>query len=152
MPATNDRPPILLVNRCFVQDREGRVLLVKRTTNDRHNPGLWEAPGGKLEQGEDVLRALETEVLQETGLLVEPTERFVYADSSVIAVGKYTGFTYLVLFCLGRIVGGNFALSHEHEDFAWVTYDEALTYELAPETRKAACLMEKHLKPILQVA
>lgn len=47
---------------------EGRLLLVRRS-----NPpgaGKWSIPGGRVERGERLARAVEREVLEETGLSV----------------------------------------------------------------------------------
>jgi ADP-ribose pyrophosphatase YjhB (NUDIX family) len=56
-----------------VCDGEGRILLI------RTEKAGWELPGGRVEQGEDFIAALEREVLEETGCEVE--------------VGRLTGVT-----------------------------------------------------------
>ena len=54
----------------LVSDADGSVLLARRA----HEPdaGLWDAPGGFLEEGEDPLDGIRRELLEETGLTVEP--------------------------------------------------------------------------------
>ncbi len=137
MSERNDRPRIVLVNRCVIENDEGRLLLIKRSQNDRFNPGLWEFPGGKLEAGQDLQTALRREVIEETGLTVEPVSPLVYADSFVIKEGnKYAGLPYVVIFNIGRIISGEIQLS-EHDDYAWETQDGALARELTPESEKA---------------
>ena len=53
-----------------VTDAEGRLLMIKRG----HEPaaGLWSIPGGRIEPGETDAEALVREMLEETGLTVEP--------------------------------------------------------------------------------
>ncbi len=53
-----------------VKDSRGRLLLIKRG----HEPGagLWSLPGGRIEPGETDAEALVREMLEETGLIVEP--------------------------------------------------------------------------------
>jgi 8-oxo-dGTP diphosphatase len=53
-----------------VTDGHGRLLLIKRV----HEPGagLWSLPGGRIEPGETDAEALAREMLEETGLTVEP--------------------------------------------------------------------------------
>jgi 8-oxo-dGTP diphosphatase len=51
-------------------DGEGRVLLARRAGSVFH--GYWDLPGGFLEAGEHPLDALRRELLEETGLTVEP--------------------------------------------------------------------------------
>ena len=53
-----------------VTDAQGRLLMIKRG----HEPGagLWSIPGGRIEPGETDAQALVREMLEETGLTVEP--------------------------------------------------------------------------------
>ena len=48
------------------------MLLGRR--RDDPGRGLWDLPGGFLHEGEDALAALRREVLEETGLEIEPVE------------------------------------------------------------------------------
>ncbi len=53
-----------------IKDATGRLLLIKRG----HDPGagLWSLPGGRIERGESDAEALVREILEETGLRIEP--------------------------------------------------------------------------------
>jgi 8-oxo-dGTP diphosphatase len=61
--------PLVGVGAVVVDDR-GRVLLVKRGTEPLK--GHWSLPGGLLELGETLIEGVKREVLEETGLFVEP--------------------------------------------------------------------------------
>ena len=54
----------------IVRDEAGRLLLIQRG----HDPeaGRWSLPGGRVEPGESDPQALVREMLEETGLPVEP--------------------------------------------------------------------------------
>lgn len=132
----NDRPRVVLVNRCVIED-DGKILLVKRSAHDANNPGLWEVPGGKLDNGQNLLDALKREVAEETGLDVEPTSPLAYTVSFLITDGKYAGMPYVALFSLAKIVSGSVKISDEHEDFVWCSYGDCYNYELTNETREA---------------
>lgn len=56
----------LKVVYALIQNEEGNVLLVHNTDG-----GGWSLPGGKVEYGETLVEALNREVREETGLLVE---------------------------------------------------------------------------------
>lgn len=130
-------------------NEEGRILIIKRAANDSYHPNCWECPGGKLDQGQDLAQAREREVLEETGLLITLTQPLLYVDSYIVGPeSKYAGMAYVELFGVGRPTGGEFALSFEHSDFAWVTYEEALSYELTPEVRKAMIVLKSYLSLI----
>ena len=58
----------------LVEDREGRVLLSRRAVEPYL--GLWDCPGGFLEEGEHPLDGLRRELEEETGLHAGPA-RFV---------------------------------------------------------------------------
>jgi ADP-ribose pyrophosphatase YjhB (NUDIX family) len=53
-------------------ERDGKVLLTKRAIEPRR--GLWDLPGGFLEEGEEPLVGLRREFREETGLDVRPVE------------------------------------------------------------------------------
>jgi len=72
----------------LVEDVEGRLLLARRAVEPYL--GLWDCPGGFLEEGEDPLDGLRRELAEETGLVAGPA-RFVgiwmdvYGDASEAA-------------------------------------------------------------------
>ena len=55
-----------------VFDDHGRVLLVRRAHPPA--PGSWALPGGKVHFGEALTHAVKRELLEETGLAVQPTQ------------------------------------------------------------------------------
>ena len=68
-------------------DEAGRVLVTRRAPG-AHQGGLWEFPGGKVEEGETLIEALARELNEELGVLVETTEPLVvlehdYGDKQV---------------------------------------------------------------------
>lgn len=146
MAKSSERPRVLLVNRCFVQRKDGKLLLLKRSKENRYFPLHWECPGGKLDVGQDLAHALEREVLEETGLLFEPTHRLVCVASEIVAAGPYRGLPYVIIFSVGRAAGGKLKLSEEHSAHTWVSYHEAFKYQLKPEVRKALIVLKSLLQ------
>jgi len=77
---------------------QGQVLIAKRPL-DKHQGGLWEFPGGKVEADEDVLAALKRELHEELGIDVEQARPLIrvyhqYSDKSVLLdVWRVDGFS-----------------------------------------------------------
>lgn len=94
-----------------VVDDTGRALLTRRADN-----GEWQAPGGVLEIGETIPEGVRREVLEETGLIVEP----------VALTGVYKnmprGIVALVFRC--KAVGGQLATNDEVTAFHWASEAE----------------------------
>jgi len=63
---------VRLSAKAFVVDGAGRLLLLDCADPDRPGVRWWELPGGGVEPGEDEVAALVREVLEETGLVVDP--------------------------------------------------------------------------------
>lgn len=70
-----------------IVDRHGKVLIAKRP-DDKHQGGLWEFPGGKIEPGETQRRALDRELHEELAIDVQTATPLItihhdYPDISV---------------------------------------------------------------------
>ncbi|MBU3934870.1 NUDIX domain-containing protein [Patescibacteria group bacterium] len=63
----------VIINGVVVKD--GKILLAQRSLEEKHVPGCWSPPGGKLEEEGTVWSALEKtvkrEILEEVGVEVE---------------------------------------------------------------------------------
>ena len=61
---------LLVVAACALVDADGRVLIAERPAG-RTMAGLWEFPGGKVEQGERPEETLIRELEEELGITVK---------------------------------------------------------------------------------
>lgn len=107
--------------------RDGKILIAQRPL-DKHQGGLWEFPGGKVEEGEPVEVALVREIEEELG--IRPT-RFRplirishdYTDKAVcLDVWEITAFE-------GEAHG------REGQSVRWITPAELLSYEFPAANR-----------------
>lgn len=71
MPKPSAEKPMLFVVAAALVDPRGRVLVQQRPAG-KALPGLWEFPGGKVEQGEAPEAALIRELAEELGVTVAP--------------------------------------------------------------------------------
>jgi 8-oxo-dGTP diphosphatase len=94
-------PRLEFAQKAVVIDGD-RVLLVRKSRDDPHNPGKWELPGGRMKGAEDVDAHIMREVLEETGLTILPGRPIhVWSwemswdgeEIRVIAVSRYCGLT-----------------------------------------------------------
>ncbi len=122
MTTSADRPIVGV--GVLALDDQGRVLLIQRA----HEPqkGKWAVPGGKVEPGESMRDTAAREVLEETGLVVEPGE--------VVWVGEIIepGFHMVLIDFAARVVGGQLDHSDDASDVRWVTLEEARSLPLTP--------------------
>ncbi|MDF3030863.1 MAG: hypothetical protein K0R03_1421 [Moraxellaceae bacterium] len=78
--------------------RDGKILIAQRPT-DKHQGGLWEFPGGKVEAGEPVEQALVRELEEELGITPQQFRPLIrithdYADKAVcLDVWEVSAFT-----------------------------------------------------------
>ncbi|NRP52869.1 MULTISPECIES: 8-oxo-dGTP diphosphatase MutT [unclassified Marinobacterium] len=78
----------ILVAAAAILNPQGQLLIAKRP-DDKHQGGLWEFPGGKVETDETVETALKRELLEEIGIEIVKCEPLVriehdYSDKSVV--------------------------------------------------------------------
>lgn len=110
----------------LVIERNGAVLLGRRSSTKDHAPGKWETVSGRVEPNETLTEATLREALEETGLAVEvlrQLDSFKFMRGSDIK--PTTGVT---LHC--RVREGRERLSHEHDQFAWATLEQVRGFDL----------------------
>lgn len=100
----------------------------------KYSTGHWGFPKGKLERGETLQQAAVREIREETGLDVVLDERFkdeigyFFTNKDGVHVSK------TVVFFLAEAHKEDIVLSHEHQDFRWLCYEDTLrllTYQNA---------------------
>jgi 8-oxo-dGTP diphosphatase len=104
----------------LVVDDDGRLLLVRRA-RDPYG-GTWDVPGGFLDEAEHPLDALRRELLEETGLEVEPGE-FVDARLDRYGGGPDAATT-LNLYWAAHVTGGEPAAGDDAAELRWFPGDE----------------------------
>lgn len=63
-----------------IMDKKGRILLIKRSKTVRNEPGTWVIPGGEVEYGETIYKAVMREAKEEVGVKVKPIKQLGTAD------------------------------------------------------------------------
>jgi 8-oxo-dGTP diphosphatase len=119
-------PKLVLVVACALIDVDGRILIGKRP-NGKELAGMWEFPGGKLEEGETPEACLIRELKEELGISVTHAclAPFVFTSFS------YDSFHLLMPLYLCRRWEG-FVVAREHEAIAWVRPQNLGEYPMPP--------------------
>ncbi|MFJ4142206.1 Nudix family hydrolase [Pseudomonas sp. NPDC089734] len=109
------------VAAAVIRGADGRILIAKRA-DTQHQGGLWEFPGGKVEDGEAVRDALSRELQEELGIAVTAARPLIqirhdYPDKQVLLdVWEVSAFN-------GEPHGA------EGQPLVWVTHRELADYE-----------------------
>ena len=118
--------PIILVVAVALVDVDGRVLIAQRPKG-KSMAGLWEFPGGKVEEGEQPEAALIRELEEELG--IDVTENclapFTFASHS------YDDFHLLMPLYLCRVWRG-IAEAREGQTLKWVRPARLGDYSMPP--------------------
>lgn len=113
----------------------------------QYGAGHWDFPKGKLEKGETKQEAALRELMEETGLTAqldnnfEETFQYIFTDYDQQLAQK------TVYFFVGKTQSKSVTLSHEHTDYKWLPYNDALEQLTYDNAKK---LLEKAHQYILQ--
>ncbi|MCC7300253.1 MAG: A/G-specific adenine glycosylase [Verrucomicrobia bacterium] len=104
--------PHITVGAAVTMNRKGEVLIAQRKQDDMLG-GLWEFPGGKLEQGETIQECVSRELQEELGI------KTVIGEHVITVKHAYSHFTMTMHVYRAAIVSGRPRPIH-CADYAWV--------------------------------
>jgi 8-oxo-dGTP diphosphatase len=115
-----------LVAACALIDPDGRVLIAERPPG-KAMAGLWEFPGGKVEDGERPEQALIRELREELAIVVEEPclAPFTFASHT------YPDFQLLMPLYVCRRWQGT-PVAREHQALKWVKPKDLVQYKMPP--------------------
>jgi 8-oxo-dGTP diphosphatase len=116
----------MIVVAAALADAEGRVLLQRRP-DGKAMAGLWEFPGGKIEEGERPEAALVRELEEELGIAVDEDA----LEPAVFASADNGGRPMLLLLYLCRAWRGQPSGLHASE-LAWVVPSDMASLPMPP--------------------
>ena len=129
---TGAYPPYPLVAVGAVVIHENRVLLVRR--GKQPAKGDWAIPGGRVELGESMRAAAAREVLEETGISIQPGELIYYFETIQPDHNGKIQFHYVIFDFMATYLAGEPHPQDDALDARWVAPAEIHTYGLNPRT------------------
>jgi 8-oxo-dGTP diphosphatase len=117
---------LVLVAACALIDADGRVLLAQRPEG-KPMAGLWEFPGGKVEDGEQPERSLIRELKEELGISVSED----CLAPLTFASHAYPDFHLLMPLYVCRRWEGTVSAA-EGQRLAWVRPNRLRDYDMPP--------------------
>lgn len=116
--------------KAVVFDKTGSILILRRSDKCTRAGG-WDFPGGGLDYGEDPLQGVIREIEEEASLQVTDLKP-IDVISSIS-----TSNEFIVTIGYKAVATSNTVqLSWEHDQFKWVSKEEALNLELPPMHRR----------------
>ncbi|MBC8494631.1 NUDIX domain-containing protein [archaeon] len=104
-----------LAVKAFIVNSKEELFIVKRSSDDVQNPGLWELPGGRLNVDESPFDGLKREVKEECGLDIE-----VLNALSVQFYEQFDGKKITMINFVCKSLNKEVVLSNEHSEFEWI--------------------------------
>ena len=122
-----------LVVGAIITNKNAEILLIKRKADDFLG-GIFEIPGGKVENKESILNALIREVKEETNLDVKNINSYIDKFEYLSGSGKKCRqFNFKV-----EVTGGPIILT-EHDTYKWIGLNEIETQNVSNKVKD--CLM-----------
>ena len=117
---------LVLVAACALIDADGRVLIAQRP-DDKAMAGLWEFPGGKIEENERPEDALIRELKEELAIDVQEA----CLAPLTFASHRYEDFALLMPLYVCRRWSGT-PTAKEHQALKWVRPRDLTNYRMPP--------------------
>ena len=126
--------PLVGVGALIWRPETGQVLLIQRGREP--NKGLWSLPGGLVDVGETLAAAVVREVLEETGLTVQPGPFVASFEPIVRDEAGRVRFHYVVLDYLAYYQGGAARAGDDAAGIGWFTLAEIAALPMIADTRQ----------------
>ncbi len=114
--------------KIIVRNAENKILVLQRSAKSGSG-GKWSLPGGALERGEDPKTGIQREVMEETGITVHDVrpyhvKSYIEGEDFIVIIGY-----------VGIADSEAIILNWEHDDYAWLTEEEAERRALTADAR-----------------
>ncbi|SMB92991.1 mutator mutT protein [Thermanaeromonas toyohensis ToBE] len=130
MSRTYPSQPLVGVGAVII--REEKLLLVLRGQPPAQ--GLWSIPGGRVEAGETLSQALEREVAEECGIVIQVGPPIAVLDSIYLDELGRVKYHFVLVDFWARYVSGELRPASDVAEARWIALKEIRKYELTSGT------------------
>ncbi|NHK32685.1 MAG: NUDIX domain-containing protein [Asgard group archaeon] len=145
-------PKVMVAVAAIIENPDGNILLIKRSSESEEYPDYWEDVGGRLKQSETPDDGLKREIREETSIsdieIIKPLTMFhVFRKGIKKSENELIGISYWCKTNCSEVT-----LSHEHSEYKWVSPTDAfeLTEHPALKSYIQIYLDEKNLSEKVQ--
>jgi 8-oxo-dGTP diphosphatase len=131
----NDAALFSVSQKAILTDKKGRILMMEKA-----GKGHWDLPGGKLDEGEDMIEGLEREIIEETHLTKVSIGHIIYAGRRSFEEEGKPERVMLFYLCETDQKFEKIKLSDEHTQWRLMKSDDIKDnkkYEINPVVRTA---------------
>jgi ADP-ribose pyrophosphatase YjhB (NUDIX family) len=135
MPRRYPDHPLVGIGAIIFDDhtnQQARILMVERAGNPLK--GYWSLPGGLVETGESLETAVKREILEETGLQVEPLQMFELFERIMRDAEGRAEYHYVLLDYLCKVVGGTLKAGDDVSRAEWVRREDLPSLQITEGT------------------
>jgi 8-oxo-dGTP pyrophosphatase MutT (NUDIX family) len=114
----------------LIVNADGKVLILREahTYIEGTNIGKYGLPGGRIDPGEKFFDGLEREIMEETGLKVEPLKPIYVGEWFPTIKGVPNHITAIFYAC--KALTTDVALSEEHDHYEWIDPERYADFEM----------------------
>jgi len=116
---------------------EGKILLLRRNSDDLDNPGSWELPGGAVEFGEHPKETAKRELKEETGIEVKNSDLKYLMSYTYEKPEKEIHLLRFFYICEVKSKSEIKLDPDEHNDYLWVNEREVINFPFPDYMEKA---------------
>jgi len=111
----------IIISHTVIVDKQGRMLILRRSDREKVLPGYWDLPGGTVRLKEDSMAGAIREVKEECDLKVDNLRLFAYVSNwDKIKQEKFV----TLIFKTNKYNGALKLNPHDHQEFAWLSKAE----------------------------
>lgn len=117
--------------------RDGKLLILKRSDDEAFLPGVWEVPGGGIDEGETIEQGVIRETMEEASILVKPERIFGFFEYLDSHQQKTVNLNFICI--MADPSEGVNTNSGEMKEFTWVTLQGLNDYQFTSEFMFFSC-------------